>query len=136
MTQVVHSNCRAGCILLYFCTISVGTILLAIWEKRHHFICNFGAADPFYCLFERGGTILVIYIVQDYADRSLEFCYKVHAQLEGCSFRYSYLIGVAIMIFDIQCVVIVNTLPIDIDLSQHQPNPNSISRCTCGIQAL
>ena len=36
-----------------------GTILLAIWERRHHFIGNFGEEAPFYWLFERGGTILL-----------------------------------------------------------------------------
>ena len=124
--------------LYHFCR--GGTILLAFWEKRHHFICNFGAADTFYGLFERGGTIKVIYIVQNYAGCSLKFPYVVHAQLEGCSFRSSNFIGVAIMICDIQYVVIVlaavYTLPIDIDLSQHQPNLNSISHCACGIPTL
>ena len=40
-----------------------GTILLAIFDRTHRFNGNLGDLDPFYELFERGGTTLFIYFV-------------------------------------------------------------------------
>ena len=40
-----------------------GTILLAVFDWTHRFIGTLGDLDPFYELFERGGTTLFIYFV-------------------------------------------------------------------------
>ena len=58
---------------------------MAIWERRHHFIGNFGEEAPFYWLFERGGTILLGKLGR----RLMKFCYlcpKRCWRLSGVSF--------------------------------------------------
>ena len=52
-----------------------GTILLAIRERRTDLI--------YYWLFERGYTILFIYLVQNYTGCRLEFHFMMHALFGG-----------------------------------------------------
>ena len=74
--------------LFYWQFARGGTILLTIWERRHHFIGNFGEEAPFYWLFGTGGAVLLgkfermlveffIY-VQNYAGGWLEFHFMAH----------------------------------------------------------
>ena len=58
---------------------------MRIWNRRHHFIGNFGEEAPFYWLFERGGAILL----GKFGRRLVEFfylCPKLCWRLAGVSF--------------------------------------------------
>ena len=63
MTKVVDCSWWGGCILFFILYLIEGgsIVFLAIWERRHHFLGNFGEEAPFYWV-NWGGGLKVFYV--------------------------------------------------------------------------